>query len=501
MNIVSSFRMKEIDRISIEERGFGGLLLMENAGIRILQAAESAVDFSGKRPVVCAAGSGNNGGDALVIARQIFSLMENPVTIVITKENGTESFEFHLNLCRNLGIRIIKAEDSESETEAYQKIEDAEIIFDGLSGTGVNGPLREPAAALTERINASKAYKLAIDIPSGIGDQFRSGYPAVDADFTFTVGRPKRCMYLPEARPFCGIIHTVRIGFPRDLLNASGCESDGRDWQLVTDSDAEQMMPELSPGDYKNSRGHLAVFAGSPGTSGAASLCAEAALRTSTGLVSLFADSDSYAVLAAKHQAVMVKPAPEGEAAVPDLSRYQAAAAGPGWGVTDRRTAQLKKIIAGSRGVLDADAVTLLAGITAETGNPPDLEGRWVLTPHPGEFRRLFPDFDIAADPYSAVAAAAERLNAVVLLKGITTFIAAADGRSAVVDGCYPRLGTAGSGDVLCGIIGGYAASGVELFDAAVLGAAVHLRAAKLCGEERQWFTADELLNYTGRSF
>ena len=504
MNLASSCRMKEIDRISIEERGFGDLILMENAGIRILEAALSAVDFGDEARVVCFAGSGNNGGDALVIARQLFSMSGNPVTVVISKEEGSAAFEFHLKLCRNLGIRvIIAAGDGRSENKIAEAAAAADIIFDGIAGTGINGALRGRAASLTELINKSSAVKISIDVPSGIGEAYPEDAPAVRADYTLTVGLPKRCLYLPRARACCGIIRRVRIGFPPDVLNAAGLEPDGCEWHLITDDDISRLMPVSSPDDYKNSRGHLAVFAGSPGTTGAASLCAEAALRTRAGLVSLFAGPESFPILAAKHSAVMVKPEPESETGngrrLPELSIYDAAAAGPGWGTGAERREQLDIIINESRGVLDADAINILAAKAADEGLHPNLSGRWIITPHAGEFKRMFPALD-AASPYEAVPAAAEQINAVVLLKGVTTFIAAPDGRTAVLDGCFPRLGTAGSGDVLCGIIGGYAASGMDLFNAAVLGAAIHLRAGVCCGEMREWFTADELLEYIGRS-
>ena len=339
---------------------------------------------------------------------------------------------------------------------------------------------------------------LAIDIPSGIGESYPAGGPAVRADYTFSVGLPKRCFYLPAAREYCGLIRRVRIGFPADLLEASGKDPDGRDWQLIGDDDIRRLMPVPEPAAYKNSRGHLAVFAGNEGTTGAASLCAEAALRTSAGLVSLFAEPGTYPILASKHSAVMVKPEPDNESLTAVLSRFGAVAAGPGWGTDSRRAGQLEIITVEGHGVLDADALSIIARAADAGGSMPDLGGRWVITPHPGEFRRLFPDLDASA-PYESVPEAAKRLNAVVLLKGVTSFIAAADGRGAVLDGYYPKLATAGSGDVLCGIIGGYAASGMDVFDAAVLGAAVHLKAAKECGTGREWFTADELLQYTGR--
>ncbi len=496
MNIVTSLRMKEIDRISIEERGFGDLILMENAGIRILEEAEKIVKPDKISTILCLAGTGNNGGDALVIARQIFSKYSNPVNIIITGESGTDAFNFHLNLCRNLGISILEYEDL-TKNQIEQLFDKADIVFDGISGTGIRGGLREPAATLASMVRAEVV--IAIDVPSGIGESFESGFTAVKADYTLTVGLPKRCLYKPAARPLCGEIRTVSIGFPEDLKTSNECSFEGRLWELVGKQKINELMPVLKPDDYKNSRGRLAVFAGSPGTTGAASLCAEASARTAAGLVSLFADEDIFPILASKHRSVMVKKLSGGSStgAAAAAADYDALAVGPGWGRKERRES-LHSLLEAGRGVLDADGINVLSDIVTETGNYPDLGGQWVLTPHAGEFRRLFPEIDPLADPFRAAAKAADILNCVIMLKGAVTVVAGPrnSGLGAVIDGCFPKLGTAGSGDILCGLAGGYLASGLDAFDATVLSALVHLEAGVRCAAEREWFSADDLLEY-----
>jgi NAD(P)H-hydrate epimerase len=481
--------MKEIDQLTIEEWGISDLVLMENAGIRILEEAERLTPIDAGGTVVCAAGAGNNGGDALVVARQIFSRRKNPVSVVITAKSGSEAFNINLRICRRLGIKIFEYGDRAADSV----IDSADIIFDGIAGTGIRGPLRDPLPGLSDLINNSSGFVVSIDVPSGIGEEFRKGYPAVKADCTLTVGLPKRGLFLPYARPFCGRIETVPIGFPEELKSKISLESDKIDCRLVSDYYLEELMPVPETDSYKNKRGHLAVFAGSPGTSGAASLCSEAALRTAAGLVSLFADDDVYPQLAARHLSVMVRPF-SGE--LPDMSGFSAAAVGPGWGVNGR-TGLLIDILKEGSGVLDADGLNVLAALISDKPEEiPDLGGRWVLTPHPGEFKRLFPGINPAEDPYKAITRAAKLLNCVILLKGHVSFIADGSGRCAVLDGNYPRLGTAGSGDVLTGIIGGYAASGLGPYEAAVLGAAVHLRAAKRCGDKHQWFSSGQLLDF-----
>ncbi len=490
MKIVSSSRMQEIDRESINEFGFGDLILMENAGIKILEESLKLPQFTQNIPVISIAGSGNNGGDALVIARHIFSERPNPVTVILKSASGSPAFEKQYQICIKLGIEIVEFPSEQADALLSGNC----IIFDGLTGTGLKSALHESAAGLCERINSSPGTVIAIDIPSGIGEQYCGTWPAVKADLTVTVGLPKRALYLPACRTFCGVIRSVQIGFPEQVINSDIPDEDGLYISLTDEKDIERLMPVLKADSYKNSRGHLAVLGGSEGTLGAASLCAEAAARTSTGLVSLFIDERYYPVLAAKHNSVMVKVL-DSETAADRVASLAASAVGPGWGAGDERKKLLLELLGISRGVLDADAITILAQMKKSGEKLPDLGNRWVLTPHQGEFKRLFPELN-PEHTYTSVYAAAAELNTVVLLKGHVSMIAAPDGRITVIDGLFPQLGTAGSGDILCGIIGGYCASGMNCYDAAVLGALVHLRAGKRCATEHEWFPADMILQY-----
>ncbi|MDC7124845.1 MAG: NAD(P)H-hydrate dehydratase [Spirochaetales bacterium] len=492
MRVSSSLKMQEIDRISIEEKGFGNLLLMENAGIRLLEESLKYITIENKR-IVCIAGAGNNGGDSLVVARQIFSRYKADVNIIILSEKGTEAFNFNLNLCRNLGLNIVNIK--ENELDASSLIDSADLIFDGISGTGIKGALRGAALDTVNLVNTSHAIKLSIDVPSGIGDSFENGFSAVQADFTFTIGLPKRCLFIPYTRRFCGKIKTIKIGFPEELLNDKFLEPDGVDWILADFDLINEFTPLLNLTDYKNKRGHLAVFAGSHGTTGAAVLCADASIRTSAGLVSLFVDEDIYQICAEKTcSSIMVNTADDNK--VSATEKYNAVVIGPGWGEAESRKSLLLKLIKDSRGVLDADALNLLSVLINKENLKINLQNKWVITPHPGEFKRLFPDLDPINQPFESVTKAAEILNCVVLLKGSVSFISSPDKEGYVVDGVFPKLGTAGSGDLLCGIIGGYMATGLEPFKAAVLGALIHLRSAQRCSSEHEWFSSEDLLSY-----
>lgn len=488
MNIASSFRMGEIDRVSICDKGYGNLILMENAGIRILEKAFKKTSFKNKS-IVCVAGKGNNGGDALVVARQLFLIYDVNVSVVILKDEGTDAFNHNLGICKNIGVKIFNFDGYENDfSEIEEVIESASIIFDGIAGTGIVGELKGNYLKAVQMVNNSEAIVFSVDVPSGGGDDFYEGMPAVRANYTMTIGLPKRCLYNSAVRSLCGKIDVVRIGFPRDVLDNIELEEDGQDWRLADFSFVKKYMPGLQSNDYKNKRGHLAVFAGNRGTTGAASLVAQAASRTSAGLVSLFVSEDIYSIMATRESAsIMVRPLRVSQ--LPNFSRYQAMAIGSGWGT--EKSDLLSLILENTNsGVLDADALTILSNFK----KIPNFNGRWILTPHIGEFKRLFPELDPVLSPYTAVTTAAKKLNAVVFLKGAVSFIASPDDRGWVIDGQYPKLGTAGSGDVLCGLIGGYLASGLEPFMAAVLGGLVHLKAGKKCGKKFRWFNAGDLL-------
>jgi NAD(P)H-hydrate epimerase len=391
----------------------------------------------------------------------------------------------------------------ESRTEAEAAIRGADVVFDGVAGTGIKGGLRSPLSDMVEAINASTAFTVAVDVPSGVSDDFEPDSPLVLADLTLTMGLPKRCMYLPKARAACGSIRRIALGFP-PALTESG-ELPGR---LLEETDIGKLVPALSPDAYKHRRGVLAVFAGARGTSGAAVLAATAAARSSAGMVRLFADSQVYPVLASQCRSVMVA---ERESELPSLEGHDALLVGPGWGRGEDRLNDLRALVeSGLPGVLDADGINLLAemlasgqtgasgGAGASEGGAGTLGGRWVLTPHAGELARLTGDTakKILDAPFEATAETARRLNAVVMLKSHVTVIAAPDGRYAVVDGLNPSMGTGGTGDVLAGIIGGFLARGVAPYEAACAGAALHDVVGKRCAVERGHFLAEDLLDF-----
>ena len=501
LRLVDSGAMAAIDRAACERFGIPSPILMENAGIKALRAMQQEI---WQRPVpaeplTILAGRGNNGGDALVIARQLHAAGARELTVLLSHGEPAAGSQCaaHLAICRALGITVLSDPTADTAERGW--------VIDGMTGTGLRGPLRGPAAALAERINGGAARVIALDAPSGIGDRFAAGMPALRAAWTLALELPKRALYLPAARPACGSIIVVPIGFPPALTGTAGADA-----RLLGPAALPWLLPAVRPDAHKGVRGHVAVLAGSAGTAGAARLAATSAARSRAGLVTLHADLDTYPIQAAALTSVMVAPWSEASDPAALAERFDSLVVGPGWGTGPARSAWLERLLdLPACGVLDADAITLL-GAAGDRSRP--CAGRWVLTPHPGELGRLLATSaaEVLADPAGAATEVAGRLGAVVVLKGHVTYIVAPEGAAAsgdppaplqsVVDGMQPWLATGGSGDVLAGVIGGLLAGGeLDPYQAACAGVLIHAAAARHCYRERGWFLAEDLPAWVSR--
>ena len=506
MKVVSSDAMARIDGRAREQFSLPSLVLMENAGIKAWSAARSALCRGGipGAPQVFVAGRGNNGGDALVMARQAFVDGCRDVSVILAggrPPTGSDPAA-DLAMAQVTGYPLRRLPRGGGEMRG--------ACCPARAGCGTAS--REPAsvdrcgpplADLVGLMNGSPGRRIAIDVPSGVRDGFAAGDPAVRAELTLTMGLPKLCLYLPRARELCGRIVVVRVGFPPALT-----EDPAIPGQMLDELEWKSLAAPVSAVAHKGTRGHLAVFAGSPGTTGAAWLAATAAARSRAGLVSLFLDPDTYPVLAPRLQSVMARPwNPSSEQGF-DASRCSGLLVGPGWGCAEQRQRWLARLIGtGLPGVIDADGLTLLGRLVRQAtqqgpgGSPVGLAGRWVLTPHPGEFAQLTGCTveEALSDPVSRAVAAARDLESVVVLKGACTTVAAPSGRYWILDGCNPALATGGSGDVLAGIVAGALASGMSPLDAALFGVSLHSRIGRIARRRMGWFLAEDLLPLVSR--
>jgi hydroxyethylthiazole kinase-like uncharacterized protein yjeF len=495
MKVVNSLEMASIDQETQQRFGFPDLLLMENAGLKIyLHIVKNVIlneDYDSQ--IVFLVGKGNNGGDALVIARQFFLAGWKNIFIILVNgvpATGTIAF-LNFRICQTLQINII--DYKKDKTHCLKILSKAKYIIDGILGTGITGEVKEPINDLLNKVNKYPGIRIAVDIPTGISDYFQNGFTAFRAHYTFTVEIPKLCLYLPYARPYSGKIFHIKIGFPPALT-----EDDNLKGELLQYNEFFKLLPPVAKEAHKSQRGHCAVFAGSMGTSGAAYLCAYAAARTRLGLVSLFTDDRIYPILASKFSSVMIHPLSNVKQELPLFKKkFSGLLIGPGWGVDQEKEYLLEKLVSlAIPGVLDADGITLLSRLMKKKRIL--FKNNFVLTPHPGEFVRLSGGStqDLLNNPLPKLMELSSKLNTPIILKGHVSFLVSPHGDYWILDGMNPALATGGSGDVLAGIIAGFIASGIPIIKAGKLGLLLHAKLGEYVFNKNGWFLAEDLISY-----
>jgi hydroxyethylthiazole kinase-like uncharacterized protein yjeF len=435
--------------------GTPGTVLMERAGLAVAEAIRQRYRRC-RVAVLC--GPGNNGGDGYVVARRL-KRWGWPVWVEALAPPATADAKAAAARWRG-------------ETVALGAQRDPDLVVDALFGAGLSRPLEGEAARLARTI--PRAQVVAVDTPSGLhGD---TGQPLKDIAFqaalTVTFHRRKPAHVLQPGRALCGevVVADIGLGPTPSSLNENGPDL----WA--------HRFPWPGVDAHKHSRGRLVVVSGDAASTGAARLAARAGLRVGAGLVTVLSPPSAVAEHAAQLEAVMLK-AFEGETALGELAETaDAAVIGPAAGVTPATRANLIALAhTGAALVVDADALTVFRDRPDDLFAALDRDD--VLTPHPGEFERIFPGL-LKKGPERITAArkAARRAGAIVLLKGPDTVVAAPDGRAAVSLNGAPWLATAGSGDVLAGLIGGLLAQGMESFEAACCGAWLHAEAGAAFG-------------------
>lgn len=461
--VVSADEMRAWDAHTIQSLGIPEPVLMEAAG----RAAASVVHrLYPMGRVVCAVGSGNNGGDALVVARTLRAWGRDVAVVQV----GARMDEALLH-----GWTV----DSVDADRAEDAFRGAEVVVDGLLGTGASGAPRGAYADAIAAMNNAGRPIIALDGPSGVDlTTGAAAGEAVRADATVTFGAPKRGLLLYPGRERAGRILVVEVGFPP-------LAEDGASARLLTPTWALALLPAVPPNAHKGTTGKVSIVAGRGGMAGACVLAGFGALRTGAGMVALISPGANREIL----QTVL----PEAlyldrDSLDPGFHEgSDAIVAGPGMGTDDGALALLRTIARGGDAplLLDADAVTLLAR------NPDlrdDIGGRpLVLTPHPGEMSRLLSKSvgEITADPFGAAEEAAERFRCAVLLKGAPSLVASPGAPTAVSVAGHSGLATGGNGDVLSGVIGALLARGMDAADAAGAGLCFAGRAAEIAGRGR----------------
>ncbi len=492
MFVVTAKQMQEMDRYTIEEFGIPGRVLMENAG-------RGAVDFFieqfGPTPdsrVAVVAGRGNNGGDGWVMARYLME-KQIPVTIFLLSDRDRVAGDAKANmdLVEKLlpyfpDCAVVEVPDAAALDREKTRLMHHDLFVDAIFGTGLNSDVRGVFKAVIQCINQTKKPVFSVDIPSGLNaDTGAVCGVCIEAAATATFGFAKTGHLLYPGNEYTGQLRVIDIGIP-------GFAAGKQDlwFQVMEKQTIAPLFPARAFNSHKGSYGHLLVLAGSPGKTGAAALCANAAKRIGTGLVTVGVPERINFVVETLVVEPMTVPLPEtasGTLSPDGLDRIlamaengQALAVGPGLG-TDTDTQKMVTSLVETCSlplIMDADAINCLAG------NPTVLSSRkfpTVLTPHPGEMARLagITTAQVQADRTGVAKKMAAEFNVILVLKGAQTLVALPDGRLFLCPAGNPGMATGGMGDVLTGMIAGLAAQGFSSENAAVAGVFIH----GLCGD------------------
>lgn len=484
--LLSRKQMRSYDALAITEGKIPGVILMENAGRGAADKIRQLVGKIADKPsVVILCGTGNNGGDGFVVARQLAADHRLGATVTIFVHGARADIkgdaESNLGILLALGQRVSFSEDF-SLPDFSAALSNATIAVDALFGTGLSRPLGAEAQSLVSEFNRFAGPRVALDLPSGLdADTGQILGLAVRATHTVTFAHAKPGMLTPPGSEHCGAISVVHTGHN----DATMLRQTGWAGNMLTAATVAAWLSRRRSGTFKHRSGDTVIFAGSPGKTGAAHLAALAALRSGAGLVTIATARAAMYAIAQSADEIMLHALAD-NAAETDLAallqKRHSVALGPGFGLNHENKLLSERLWHEFARVLtvDADGLTNIAGTTAAS-HPR------ILTPHSGEMARLLgiTSAQVECDRYAAVRLAAKRYNSVVVLKGAHSLIANPDDELRVSPWANAALATAGSGDVLTGIV---CALAVDLnpFEAASAGVYLHGLAAHLWCEAHQ---------------
>ena len=448
MKVVTTEQMRAVDQRTITA-GTAGVELMERAGRAVATAAFTLLKHRVTPTVLLFAGKGNNGGDAFVAARHLAAAGYSPILVLLSlPDELTGAALTHFK--KMVGVTVV---------EWPAQLPSADLIVDGLLGTGLAGEVREPYTAAIRFINAAHVPVLAIDVPSGLGTA-----TCVRADVTVTFGLPKIDLLQPTVADFVGRLDVVAIG-----LLATTDAVDGLEW--LTRSDI--VLPERKRSSHKGTHGNLLIVGGAEGYTGAPVLCAHAAARSGVGLVTLAVPRNIYGIVAGNCPPEVMPVAID---RLPTLDTFTAVAIGPGLGRGPETQAFIRDFVAklDLPVVVDADALDAVA-----------LRRGLVLTPHPGEMGRLIGKtaLEVQANRWEIARQFACEHAVTLVLKGAGTVVTDPSGKLWINSTGNPGMAKGGMGDALTGIIGALLAQGLPALEAAKAGVFLHGRAGDLAAE------------------
>lgn len=477
MKIFTADQIRLWDAFTIAQEPVASIDLMERAAL----ACSNWIllhHFSKKKlHIFC--GKGNNGGDGLAIARL---LLQEGVSVVVyifeTGAKGTDDFQNNLERLHKLTKEIHFIQSA----EFFPALTADDVAIDALLGTGLNKPIGDLMLQLVEHISNSPAVVISIDIPTGMfADKSCKEYTCIRADHTLSFQVYKLCFMMQENADWFGEVHLLDIG-----LHPAYYQETIAYHQLIDREIIASIYHKRKPFAHKGVFGHALIMAGSYGKNGAAVLSAKAALRSGAGLVTVHTPKCGYTVLQSTvPEAMLETDAEERHLSVlpKDMSGYSAIGIGPGIGLHEQTAEVLMKLLhtAHQPVVIDADALNLLSIKKDLTKH---LHEECILTPHPKEFERLFGKTNNDFERKELGLQKAEELNCVIVLKGHHTFIAGPNGDAWFNNTGNAGMATAGSGDVLTGILTGLLAQGYSAEEAAILGVYIHGAAGDFAAQQ-----------------
>ncbi len=492
MKILTTEQMRNVDRRTIREFGIPGMVLMENAGTQVVDTLLERYPDCDPDGVLVLCGKGNNGGDGLVAARHLLGQGIKPRVVLLARAADLQGdAAAQLAIVEKIGLAIVEVPDQTAWDEFRKGLGQFEVIVDAILGTGLQGPVKGFLAAVFSDLNEAPADILAVDIPSGLsGGTSEIVGPSVRADITVAFACPKIPHIFPPAEDLVGEVSVADIGIPEAAVRAEEVSLN-----LIDEEDLEELMPERDPESHKGQFGHVLVVAGSVGKSGAARMVAEGALRAGAGLVTTATPVSAQATVGSNLMEMMTEGLPEtseGTLSANAVTRVQklqdgkkVLTVGPGLSMAGETQAAIREIVNNTKlpVILDAD------GLNAFAGNPQELSGKarpLVITPHPGEMGRLLQisPSEVQGDRLAICRQFAVDHQCYVILKGYRTLLGTPEGQVYVNPTGNPGMATAGSGDVLTGILSGLVAQGIPMFSASLLAVFLHGLAADLAAEQ-----------------
>jgi len=479
-NLLNCSKLALLDKEAICDYCIPSIILIEQAAFGACSILKKEIKDLERKNILIICGKGNNAGDGLALARNIYYLGNKNIVCALTKEEGSESFNTELKICKQLNIKLIKS------TEIEKYFDKTDLIIDALYGTGFKPPLRKEGELLISRINDLKdKIIVSLDIPSGLSDNTTFSDLTVKSDITITFGKDKICFYPFQNRSKVGKLFLVNPGFPLELLDKYKSK-----YFVFTFSDLN--LKKIQKNVYKNNRGHVAIFVGDKGKYGASILAGKAAFEMGSGLVTLIGELEC--------KEAIEFPQFMHEEDLDNGTNYSAILFGNGR-IPNAENRKLLEalLILDKPTVLDAGALRMLKDI--DEGIFRKRKSTLILTPHLGEFSSMqkenIPDFSLA---YIENCLKISKLyNATIVLKSYITWIIV-KGDIYIYDNPNSSLAVAGSGDVLSGCIASLLGQGFDELKTCLNSVAIHNQAGFLINKDKRYFDALELASYLGKT-